>query len=206
MKKVEFSKDHKKKFIIVAGFATAILVLIASSLLLLSKPVKKSEPSIITTSTLEKILTVSDLSTFEAIYNGIAKVTNPDDAQKVDYYVSYDATVKAGIDFEQVEISVDDTAKIISVKLPEVKITDITVDIGSMDYIFIDDHANTETVSEEAYKWCINDVTDESTHEDAIYELAEQNAKNIIEALIRPFVSSFDSEYQLQIDEGGSQK
>ena len=146
MKKVEFSKDHKKKFIIVAGFATAILVLIASSLLLLSKPVKKSEPSIVTTSTLEKILTVSDLSTFEAIYNGIAKVANPDDAQKVDYYVSYDATVKAGIDFEQVEISVDDTAKIISVKLPEVKITDITVDIESMDYIFIDDHANTETV------------------------------------------------------------
>lgn len=206
MEKVEFSKDHKKKFIIVAGFATAILVLIASSLLLLSKPVKKSEPSIITTSTLEKILTVSDLSTFEAIYNGIAKVMNPDDAQKIDYYVSYDATVKAGIDFEQVEISVDDTAKIISVKLPEVKITDITVDIESMDYIFIDDHANTETVSEEAYKHCIDDVTNESNHENAIYELAEQNAKNIIEALIRPFVSSFDSEYQLQIDEGGSQK
>lgn len=206
MKKAEFNKDHKKKFIIAAGFAIAILVLIALFLLLLSKPAKKSEPSIITTSTLEKILTVSDLSTFEAIYNGIAKVTNPDDAQKIDYYVSYDATVKAGIDFEQVEISVDNTAKIISVKLPEIKITDITVDIGSMDYIFINDHANTETVSEEAYKWCINDVTDESAHEDAIYELAEQNAKNIIEALIRPFVSSFDSEYQLQIDEGGSQK
>ena len=203
MEKAEFNKDRKKKFIIAAGFAAAILVLIALFLLLLSKPVKKSEPSIITTSTLEKILTVSDLSTFEAIYNGIAKVTNPDDAQKIDYYVSYDATVKAGIDFE---ISVDNTAKIISVKLPEIKVTDITVDIGSMDYIFINDHANTETVSEEAYKWCINDVTDEITHEDAIYELAEQNAKNIIEALIRPFVSSFDSEYQLQIDEGGSQK
>lgn len=206
MKKAEFNKDQKKKFIIAAGFATAILVLIALFLLLLFKPAKKSEPSIITTSTLEKILTVSDLSTFEAIYNGIAKVANPDDAQKIDYYVSYDATVKAGIDFEQVEISVDDTAKIISVKLPEVKITDITVDIESMDYIFIDDHANTETVSEEAYKRCIDDVTNESNHENAIYELAEQNAKNIIEALIRPFVSSFDSEYQLQIYEGGSQK
>ena len=59
--------------------------------------------------------------------------------------MSYDATVKAGIDFDQVEISVDDETKIISVKLPEIKITDITVDIESMDYIFINDNANTET-------------------------------------------------------------
>ena len=38
------------------------------------------------------------------------------------------------------EISVDDETKIISVKLPEIKITDITVDIESMDYIFINDN------------------------------------------------------------------
>ena len=96
--------------------------------------------------------------------------------------MSYDATVKAGIDFDQVEISVDDETKIISVKLPEIKITDITVDIESMDYIFINDNANTETVSEEAYKQCIDDVTNESNSETAIYELAGQNAKNIVEA------------------------
>lgn len=51
-----------------------------------------------------------------------------------------EATVKAGIDFGHVEISVDDETKIISVKLPEIKITDITVDIESMDYIFINDN------------------------------------------------------------------
>ena len=69
-----------------------------------------------------------------------------------------------------------------------------------MDYIFINDNANTETVSEEAYKQCIDDVTNESNSETAIYELAGQNAKNIVKALIRPFVNSLDSEYKLQID------
>ena len=200
MEKVESKKVNRRKTAVVAVIVAVILILGVSSLVLLSKSTKKSEPSIITTSTLEKILNVSDLSTFEAIYNGVAKVVSPDDPQKIDYYVSYDATVKAGIDFEHVEMSVDDETKIISVKLPEIKITDITVDIESMDYIFINDNANTETVSEEAYKQCIDDVTNESNSETAIYELAGQNAKNIVKALIRPFVNSLDSEYKLQID------
>ena len=199
MENVDSRKAINKKIVIAVAAGALALILVVISVVLLPKGVKKSEPSIITTSTLEKILNVSDLSTFEAIYNGVAKVTNPDDPQEIDYYVSYNATVKAGIDFEQVVISVDEDAKIISVKLPKIKISDITVDIESMDYIFVNDDANTETVSEEAYKKCIDDVTRESNNETAIFELAEQNAKNIVEALIRPFVSSLDSEYQLQI-------
>ena len=199
MENVGSKKAINKKIVIAVAAGALALILVGILVVLLPKGVKKSEPSIITTSTLEKILNVSDLSTFEAIYNGVAKVTNPDDPQEIDYYVSYNATVKAGIDFEQVVISVDEDAKIISVKLPKIKISDITVDIESMDYIFVNDDANTETVSEEAYKKCIDDVTRESNNETAIFELAEQNAKNIVEALIRPFVSSLDSEYQLQI-------
>ena len=199
MENVDSRKAINKKIVVAVAAGALALILVVISVVLLPKGVKKSEPSIITTSTLEKILNVSDLSTFEAIYNGVAKVSNLDDPQEIDYYVSYDATVKAGIDFAQVVISIDDEAKIISVKLPKIKISDITVDIESMDYIFVNDDANTETVSEEAYKKCIDDVTRESNNETAIFELAEQNAKNIVEALIRPFVSSLDSEYQLQI-------
>lgn len=199
MENVGSKKAIKNKIMIAVAAGVLALILVGTLVVLLPKGEKESEPSIITTSTLEKILNVSDLSTFEAIYNGVAKVTNPDDPQEIDYYVSYNATVKAGIDFEQVVISVDEDAKIISVKLPKIKISDITVDIESMDYIFVNDDANTETVSEEAYKKCIDDVTRESNNETAIFELAEQNAKNIVEALIQPFVSSLDSEYQLQI-------
>lgn len=199
MEDVGSKKAINKKIVIAVAAGVIALILVGTLVVLLLKGEKETEPSIITTSTLEKILNVSDLSTFEAIYNGVAKVTNPDDPQEIDYYVSYNATVKAGIDFEQVVISVDEDAKIISVKLPKIKISDITVDIESMDYIFLNDDANTETVSEEAYKKCIDDVTRESNNETAIFELAEQNAKNIVEALIRPFVSSLDSEYQLQI-------
>lgn len=186
----------KVKYII--GIATVLVVVIIVALAV-SITSNKSEPEIISKSTLEKIINVSDLSTFEAVYNGIAKVTDADNPEKINYYVSYDAKVKAGIDFEKVDISVDPDAKIITVTLPEVKITDVNVDITSLDYIFENKKANTETVSEEAYKKCIEDVTNESNSEDAIYELAEQNARNIAEALLSPFVEQLDSEYQLEI-------
>ncbi len=155
---------------------------------------------IITKSNLEKIINVSDLSTLEAVYNGIAKVTNNEEPDEVDYYVSYDAKIKAGIDFQQVDINLDNEKKVIKVKIPEIKINDINVDIASLDYIFMDDKANTETVSEQAYEKCIEDVTSEVDTEDAIYELAKENAQNIIEALIKPFINQLDAEYKLEIN------
>lgn len=186
----------KVKYIIGITIMLAVVIIV---LLAVSMSSKKSEPEIISKSTLEDIINVSDLSTFEAVYNGIAKVTDEDNPEKVNYYVSYDAKVKAGIDFEKVDITVNTDEKIITVMLPEIKITDVNVDITSLDYIFENEKANTETVSEEAYKKCIEDVTSESNSEDAIYELAEQNARNIVEALISPFVEQLDSEYRLEI-------
>lgn len=186
----------KVKYIIGIAIMLAVVIIV---LLAVSMSSKKSEPEIISKSTLEDIINVSDLSTFEAVYNGIAKVTDEDNPEKVNYYVSYDAKVKAGIDFEKVDITVNTDEKIITVMLPEIKITDVNVDITSLDYIFENEKANTEAVSEEAYKKCIEDVTSESNSEDAIYELAEQNARNIVEALISPFVEQLDSEYRLEI-------
>lgn len=182
--------------VVIAVIVCAILVVSVKSIL----PSRKSESEIISKTMLEKIINVSDLSSFKAVYNGVAKVVNEEDSEKVDYYVSYNAEVKAGIDFEKVAITVDNENKVISVEIPEVKITDVNVDITSLDYIFENNRANTSTVSEQAYKKCIEDAKNESSSEDTIYELAEQNVKNTIEALISPFVEQLDAEYQLQID------
>lgn len=159
-----------------------------------------NKEEILSVSSLEKIIKISELSTFDAVYNGIAKVMNEKNPDEVDYYVSYESKVYAGIDFEKVKITMDKEAKKITVTLPEIEITDINVDIASLDYIFINSKANTSTVSEQAYKACIADVTSESKEEAAIYELAEQNAKNIMKALISPFIEQLDSDYELEIN------
>ena len=177
-----------------------IIAIIVTALIIKTKIFnKKSEPTIISKATLEKVINVSDLSTFEAIYNGVAAVENEEKPENIDYYVSYEAKVKAGIDFALVEVEVNEAEKIITVTLPEVKITDVDVDIASLDYIFMNNKANTETVSAQAYKKCIKDVTKESNSTDEIYESARQNARNIVEALISPFVEQLDSEYKLEI-------
>lgn len=190
-KRIKF-KHIAVLFIIIAIIVTALIIKIKIFN-------KKSEPTIISKATLEKVINVSDLSTFEAIYNGVAAVENEEKPENIDYYVSYEAKVKAGIDFALVEVEVNEAEKIITVTLPEVKITDVDVDIASLDYIFMNNKANTETVSAQAYKKCIKDVTKESNSTDEIYESARQNARNIVEALISPFVEQLDSEYKLEI-------
>ncbi|MCI8749011.1 MAG: DUF4230 domain-containing protein [Lachnospiraceae bacterium] len=192
-------KKLSKKSLVILICCFIVVILIITTILFVNKNSRK-KLEIITKSNLEKIINVSDLSTLEAVYNGIAKVTNNEEPDEVNYYVSYDAKIKAGIDFQQVDINLDNEKKVIKVKIPEIKINDINVDIASLDYIFMNDKANTKTVSEQAYEKCIEDVTSEVDTEDAIYELAKENAQNIIEALIKPFINQLDAEYKLEIN------
>jgi 4-diphosphocytidyl-2C-methyl-D-erythritol kinase len=56
-----------------------------------------------------------------------------------------------------------------------------------------------ELMTKRAFKACKEDVENESKNEKEIYTLAEQNAKNIVEALINPFIQQLDSEYEVII-------
>ena len=98
--RIEMRKKPKirvKSIVVAIGI---LLVIIAVPGIYL-KAVSKSKSEIITTSTLEKIINVNDLSTYESMYNGVTQVMNEKKPDKVDYYVSYKAKVKAGIDFKK---------------------------------------------------------------------------------------------------------
>ena len=192
-------KGFRTKYLMMIAIAVVIIFVATLSVKVVLSISREDAPEIITKSTLEKIVHISDLSTFESVYNGIAKVMNEKKPDKVDYYVSYEAKVKAGFDVERVELEVDDAKKVISVTIPEIKITGIDVDIASLDYIFMNDKANESTVSEQAYKKCIEDVENESSSENAIYTLAGQNAIDVITALINPFIEQLDDDYELTV-------
>lgn len=198
------SEDTPRRSLSFTFTAGAVIIIIAvifvAGVFMIRRNKPKSEPQIITQARLEKIINVSELSTFETIYNGIAEVNNKENPEQVDYYVYYESRVKTGIDFSQVKIDVDDENKKITVQLPEIIITDTNVDIASLDYIFENKKANTPTVSQEAYKACLEDVKKESANENDIYELARQNAERVVRALIRPFVEQVDAEYELEIN------
>ncbi len=190
----------KNKKYIIGVLAVVAVVLIGTIVLLISGFGKKDKIEVITKTKLEKIVNKSELSTFESVYNGISEVLNENNEEKIDFYVAYEARVKAGINVEEIIIDIDRDEKIISIDIPEIKITEVNVDITSLDYIFMNNKANTETVSEKAYKACIADVKTESEKQTAIIELAEDNAKNILKALIEPFVQQTDGAYTVRFE------
>lgn len=192
---------------LILGLILCAVILILGIVVALYISNKNKEPEIISKANLEKVINVNELSTFEAVYDGVAVVMNKENPENVDYYVSYASKVKAGIDFDKVQIDIKETEeqKTIVITLPEVTLQEPTVDIATMDYIFVNKKANTETVSEEAYKACIEDATKECEKEDAIYMLAKQNAENMIIALVKPFVAQTDEEYDIEVKWGGAQ-
>lgn len=180
--------------------AVVVLVVIAAAVVLRTSGREKPQPQVLTVSTLERIINVSELSTFTAVYNGIAEVANEKKPEQIDYYVSYEATVNAGIDFQAVEISMDEEQKIITLKVPEAHIINQDVDESSMEFIFQNKKANKSGVTEVAYKACEEDVQRESEQQTAICELAAQNAENVLRALTKPIVDQLGEGYQLVIE------
>ena len=186
-------KINKKTIIIVVVVIAVISLLCA---FLVPKVVNgdKGKKEVVTVSTLEKIVNVSELSTFSAVYNGIAKVYNSENKDQIDYYVSYDAKIKAGIDFNKDSQDKKSNVKNVTITIPKVHITKVNVDISSLDFIFMNDSANKASVSEQAYKACTDDATNESKEQKAIYTLAEQNAKSVVKALVNPILSQLNEE------------
>ncbi|MBZ4669163.1 MAG: hypothetical protein JG775_2315 [Defluviitaleaceae bacterium] len=198
LNRINTSKSKAILYVIVLSMA---FVAVAGTFALFQKGHEKKENAqIITVSTLEKIIKVSELSTFTAVYNGIAEVKNNNNPDQTDYFVSYEARVNAGIDFDKIVITVDDEAKTIKVDIPDAYITDINVDISSLDFIFYNQQANRSTITQEAFKACEADVREESEKENAILKLAQQNAVNVIKALVNPIIEQLDANYTLVIE------
>lgn len=180
-----------------AGLAL-VLILCAVVGIGLSAP-DDSGAEVVTASTLSKIIEISDLSTYRTMYNGVAQAMDEKSPDKVDYYVAYEATVEAGIDFSQVQVAVDNEAKTVTITLPQASITDVLVDSASLDYIFVDKKSETATVSEQALKLCQADVEQETATQEGILDLAQQNARNVVEALTRPLLDQSNPDYTLTV-------
>ena len=117
---------------------------------------------------------------------------------KLSYYVSYNSTVRFGIDTEDVQFEADDDNKKIIVTIPDVVVKDIDVDMSSLDYIFKDKSAETSSVSRDAYIACIDDVRDEVNQNTEIFELGRQNTETIIRGLIEPLLEDANG-YTLEV-------
>lgn len=145
----------------------------------------KGEEKILTSSTLVDTIDISELSTSQFTYNGIAEIYKK---EKVICHVRYNAKVKAGIDMQDVTFEIDSDNMTVKPVLPEIIITSNPV-VDEQALSFIPSDATLDL--NEVLKACKEDAEKEATESQELINSAEENLKSIIEALTYPILDEY---------------
>lgn len=140
----------------------------------------------ITTSQLEKAVDIDELSTAEFVYNGVAEKYKDDDPEELECRISYNATVKVGINMSDIKYEIDNENKSVTVTLPETKVNIAALDESSISYM----PKNPKMEVDEVIALCKEDAVNKANKSDQLHEVAEENMKTTIEALIKPILDS----------------
>ena len=189
----------KRIKLMIAGSVLAV-ILVAAAVFVVPKLLHSEENRVttITKASLEKVLEISDLETLDYTYNSIVDVMD-EDGETAKYHVAYEGVVTAGIDFEKINVSVEEDTKTVVITVPEAGVQNVYVDMGTLKYIFEKDRYETETVSQEAYHACGEDLEKKAKKETSLLTIARDNAVEAVNALITPWVEQMDEEYQVEV-------
>ena len=195
--------DEKKTFSSVAKALlwVGIVLIIVAALVIGWLILNSGEEGKITTVSevsLQKVIEINELSTVDYTYNATtSKIKEGSD--EVMYYVAYEGTVTAGIDFHKISFVLNEEEKTISITIPEIEIHNVSVNMGTMEYIFTKDKYETETISQEAYKLCKADLEKRVQDEQLLKDTAKENAVASVEALFKPWIDTVDEDYKVII-------
>lgn len=135
---------------------------------------------------LEQIIKESKISTFTAVYNGIAEIPDEKNPDQISYYVRYEARVNAGFDLDQLTLETVD--KTVRVKIPPITLDKPNVDITSFDRMNVTKKDHLSELNGNEYRLCEEDAKNEAEKKEVIKDLARENAKNVIRSLLEPFL------------------
>ena len=123
----------KKK--IIGSVLVLGIVAVAAGLFVPNAVQKITKESVITSSQLEKAVDISELSTAEFIYNGIADKYSDGNLEETECHIAYASTVKVGIALDQITFTIDEEKKTVTPVLPEITVNTVTVDPDSLSFI-----------------------------------------------------------------------
>lgn len=191
---IKITKNVKSKSkILIAGVIIALLI---AGVWFAIWTNGENQITTITKSTLQKVVEINELSTVDYTYN--ATVTKYDEDKEV-YHVAYEGTVTAGIDFNEINIEVFEKEKKVVITVPEIEIHSTKVNMGTMKYIFIEGKYDENTIAQETYKLCKEDLKQRIEKEEALFTTAKENAVSSVEALFKPWIESVDGNYSVMV-------
>lgn len=173
----------KKKLILLV---LVVVIAAGAGLVLPNKISKIGKENTITSSQLEKAIDISQLSTAEFVYNGVAEKKNENSPEDVDCYIAYDANVKVGINMEDVKFKIDEEKKTVTPILPDITVNIATIDEEEISYM----PKNPDISLKEAITLCKEDAMKEANNSDKLYQTAEENLRAVIEALLSPVLDA----------------
>ncbi len=175
-----------------------IVVLLATGIGVYVYLVHKNSPTLTTSSTLANVIDKYDLETVDYKYNSIATMK---DGDKDMYYVRYDGDVKLGVDLNEVTFDVNQRNKTITVNVP--KATVQTIQVNPVDFIFVKEKYETDTVIVDARQLCKSDLEGKVSSNTELYDRAWNNATGMIDGIIKPLSEGYKVKYE--VNGGGSQ-
>ena len=174
---------RKKKRIRFLSLVIVIVIAAAAAYIVISKVISK--PYTVTSSTLEKVIQTSELSTSKFVYNGIAE--KPEKYHRT-CYLRYQATVKVGVDLKDVTVKVNEADKTVTPILPPVQIGKAVLNEDEIDVI----HKPADMHLSEEIKLCKADAEKEAKASKKLRRSAEENLKAEVEALLMPVLEEDD--------------
>lgn len=176
----------KKKLLLYAPIIIGAVLVTIFGFARLSGAINLGEEKILVRSTLIDAIDITELSSSQFTYNGIAEIYKNKKSSKVDCYVSYKAKVKAGIDMNDVDFDIDNEKKTVKPILPDIQITANLVEDESLSFIPDD----TKKDLKDILTACKEDASKEASKSKELIESAEENIKSIIEALLYPVLDA----------------
>lgn len=174
-----------KKIVFAAG--TVLAVAVAALAFHFLRPAvsrKIGDGNVVTVSRLEQAVNISQLSTSEFVYNGIANKYRTDIPDAIQCHIAYNANVKVGIDMADITFQIDEGNKCVTPILPDITVNSVSLDEGSISYI----PKNPDIPLKEVISLCREDAMTEAGSSPKLYETAEDNLKAVVEALLMPIL------------------
>lgn len=117
--------------------------------------------------------------------------------------LTYDGTIKAGIDLSAVEIDVDDDNRVITVTLPSSKITDNVIPQESIVVVEAKDGLFNEVTLDNYNEFISQEkmVMEQKAIDRGLLEKADEEAKKAVEAFlsVMPGIGNGEDEYKLEV-------
>ena len=184
-RKTERREGINPKHLFITVLCVGVIVIVLACLIRFGLLNKLGKESITTSSMLTDAINISELSTAEFKYRGIADIFSDENRTKVRCRVCYNAVVKAGIDMQKVQFDVNQENKTVTAALPDIDIKVTIIDEQSMALL----PSNADVGIDSMLKYSREDAEKEAQESTELINTARENLKATIEGLLYPILN-----------------